>query len=69
MNECKTCIHQKHDCGIVLQENVLVRAKYEHKCMCKECIIKVNCSKKCEERNEYIDQLIREIRDLGYVIR
>jgi hypothetical protein len=64
MNECNTCIHRKNSCGILLQEQLPLRMKYKNNCMCKECILKANCSNKCIQREVYIDQLIRELRDI-----
>jgi hypothetical protein len=41
----KECIMQTAFCIIKQYE------KYYEKCPCKECILKVNCSQRCEARN------------------
>jgi hypothetical protein len=60
MDECNGCVWQKNACGIISHPNI-VSKKYQKKCMCKHCILKANCSDKCNIRNIFIEKMIIEI--------
>jgi hypothetical protein len=59
MKECEGCFNEE-DCVIIFQ-------KENHRCPCRECIVKTTCNNNfCAEANK----LILEIKDtiaLGYI--
>jgi len=64
MNKCLTCIHEKNSCGIVYQANIFIRNKYKRECPCKTCILKANCSLKCNARENHIEKMLDELEEL-----
>lgn len=62
MNDCNTCRTRK-DCGILIQEKFTTRWKYKNGCTCRKCIIKANCSQRCDARVQFVQKMINELSE------
>jgi len=66
---CDFCIHHKRACALVektVQKDLSITYEDINNCPCKQCLVISNCSVKCIDRNQYIDNIVARLDVMGW---